>query len=80
MIRYSSPDPVKAAAVKIAAQPRCIRTLEERMADDMRELAFAGENVSVETLKQRGWTEPTIARLSPDAARIARRQSVRQVA
>lgn len=65
---------------KISAQPRCIRTLEERMAEDMRELAFADQNVSVETLMQRGWTEPMIARLHPDAARIARRLSVRQVA
>lgn len=68
------------AAAKIAAAPRCMRTLEQRMADDMRELAFAGDNVSVETLKQRGWTEPTIARLGSEAATIARRQSVRQVA
>lgn len=68
------------ATAKMSAQPRCIRTLEERMADDMRELAFADQNVSVETLVQRGWTEPTVARLAPDALRIARRVSVRQVA
>lgn len=63
-----------------AAPPRCIRPLVERMADDMREMAFAGQNVSVETLIERGWTARTIARLSPDAIGIARRQSTRQVA
>jgi len=68
------------ATRKIEAQPYCIRTLEERMADDMRELAFADQNVSIETLVQRGWTESTISRLHGDAARIARRLSVRQVA
>lgn len=73
--RYS-----ETVAAKIVAAPRCIRTLEQRMADDMRELAFAGENVSTETLKQRGWTEPSISRLATEAASIARRQSVRQVA
>ncbi|WDZ75477.1 hypothetical protein PWG15_12710 [Ensifer adhaerens] len=68
------------AAAKIAAAPRCIRSLEERLADDMRELAFSGQNASIETLQQRGWSEPTLKRLLPEAAKIARRQSVRQVA
>ncbi|WP_322884078.1 hypothetical protein [Sinorhizobium medicae] len=68
------------AAAKIAAAPRCVRSLEERLADDMRELAFSGQDVSVEMLKCRGWSEPTLKRLLPEAAKIARRQSVRQVA
>ncbi|HEV7321512.1 MAG TPA: hypothetical protein VGO04_23145 [Ensifer sp.] len=66
------------AAAKIAAAPSCIRTLEERLAGDMRELAFADQNVSIETLTF--WSEPTLKRLLPEAAKIARRQSVRQVA
>jgi len=70
--RYS-----ETAAAKIAAAPRCIRTLEERLAGDMRELAYSGQN---ETLIQRGWSEATLKRLLPEAAKIARRQSVRQVA
>ncbi|MEI2299312.1 hypothetical protein [Ensifer sp. MJa1] len=78
MIRIRSHSETQTA--KIAAAPRCIRTLEQRMADDMRELAFAGENVNVESLKLRGWSEPTISRLASEAAAIARRQSVRQVA
>ncbi|MBP1873518.1 hypothetical protein J2Z19_003233 [Ensifer adhaerens] len=76
MIRFITPSEI--AAAKIAAAPRCVRTTEQRLADDMRDLAFAG--ASVESLKLRGWTEPTLARLAPEAARIARRQSVRQVA
>lgn len=76
MIRYrTSP-----AAIIKAAPPRCIRPLVERMADDMREMAFSGQNVSVETLIERGWTARTIERLSRNAVIIARRQSTRQVA
>jgi hypothetical protein len=70
--RYS-----ETTAAKIEAAPRCIRTLEERLAHDLLELAFSGQN---ETLVQRGWSEPTLKRLLPDATKIARRQSVRQVA
>lgn len=65
---------------KIIAAPRCIRSLEERMADDMREMAFADQNVNAETLIQRGWTTRTVARFATTARDIARRQSVRQVA
>jgi hypothetical protein len=68
------------AAAKIEAAPRCVRTLEERMADDMRELAFSGQNVSIETLIGRGWTAKTVRRLIGPASAIARRSSVRQVA
>lgn len=78
MIRYRSS--AETSATKIANAPRCIRSLEERMAGDMREMAFAGQNVSVETLIERGWTKNTVQRLSPVAVAIARRQSTRQVA
>lgn len=59
---------------------RCFRSLTERLADDMRELAFADQNVSEQTLVERGWTLPTLKRLAPDAISLARRLSVRQVA
>lgn len=76
MIRYiTRPD----TAAVIAVRPRCVRSLEERMADDMRELAFAGDNVSVETLLSRGWTRKTVLRLHEQATAIARRKSIRQV-
>lgn len=76
MIRFEPISSVKT----IIMPPRCIRSLEERMADDMRELAFSGRNVSEETLIERGWTKPTIKRLAPVATEIARRKSTRQVA
>jgi len=73
--RYS-----ETAAAKISAAPRCIRTLEERLAGDLRELAFADQSTNIEALKQRGWSEPTLRRLLPEATKIARRASIRQVA
>lgn len=76
MIRFHPFPPINAPVVP----PRCIRSLEERMADDMRELAFSDRNVSEETLIERGWTKPTIKRLAPVATEIARRKSTRQVA
>lgn len=61
-------------------QPATCRTaLVERMANDMREMAFAGETVNPETLTQRGWTPATIARLSAEAINRARRQSIRRL-
>lgn len=78
MIRYRKHAELPLA--KIAAAPCCIRSLEERMADDMREMAFADQNVSVQSLIERGWTAKTVARFAPSAREIARRQSVRQVA
>ncbi len=78
MIRIHTPSETLTA--KIFAAPRCTRSPKQRMADDMRELAFSGQNVSVETLKLRGWSEPTISLLATEAAAMARRQSVRQVA
>lgn len=70
MIRYApAPTP-----------PRPCRVgLVERMASDMREMAFAGETVSTETLTQRGWTPATIERFAPDAVGLARRQSIRRI-
>lgn len=64
-------------------QPRpapCFRSVTERMADDMRELAFAGQNVSVETLGARGYSPDVVKRLGPGAVAMARRQSTKQVA
>lgn len=79
MIRYETRKP-EPAAIIAARSRRCMRSLEERMADDMLEMAFAGQNVSVETLLERDWTRATIERLFPTAREIARRRAVRQVA
>ena len=79
MIQFAAkPTPSRTVAPP-AARPACRTVLVTRMADDIRELAFAGQNVSVETLKQHGWSEPIIDALFPDAERMARRQSVRQI-
>ncbi|MCC0035448.1 MAG: hypothetical protein H6887_09330 [Hoeflea sp.] len=74
MIRYQAATPSQ------SAPPPCHSSLVDRMASDMREMAFAGQNVSTETLVQRGWTLPTVKRLSAEAIARARRQSVRRVA
>ncbi|MCJ7996660.1 hypothetical protein J5N58_06805 [Rhizobium cremeum] len=76
MIRFQ---PV-ATTPPVPQPPRCIRSLQERMADDMRELAFAGRDVSLETLVERGWTPDTVKRLAPEAREIARRKAVTQTA
>ncbi|MBG20869.1 MAG: hypothetical protein CML31_13095 [Rhizobiales bacterium] len=76
MIRYQ---PTAQPIAKHAAKS-CSDALVAKMAEEMREMAFAGENVSAETLKSRGWTEDTIKRLSGPATERARRLSVRRVA
>ena len=74
MIRYQA-----SPAVAATPSPSCRTALIGRMADDMREMAFAGQNVSPETLSERGWSAASIKRLAPDAIARARRQSVRRV-
>lgn len=75
MIRYA-PAPVTSAP----PQPvRCVRTLTERMAEHLREEAFAGRG-DVQSLRDRGWSQTTIDRLGPAAVQIARRNSTKQVA
>lgn len=75
MISYQ-PSPTPAPAPHASS---CHAALVSRMADDMREMAFAGQNVSHETLVQHGWTLPVIKRLSPEATARARRQSTRRI-
>lgn len=69
-------------APKPAPQPAatCRDNAINRMSDDMREMAFAGENVNAETLEQRGWPSELVRKLAPAAVLRARRMSVRQVA
>tara|TARA_R110002020_G_scaffold467027_4_gene690179 strand:- start:920 stop:1144 length:225 start_codon:yes stop_codon:yes gene_type:complete len=74
MIQYQATTPPQ------PAPSSCHASLVDRMASDMREMAFAGQNVSTETLVQRGWTLPTVKRLSGEAIARARRQSVRRQA
>lgn len=74
MIRYQA-----SPADTATPPPSCRATLVDRMADDMREMACAGEAVSTETLAQRGWPATAIKRLSPAAIIRARRASVRRL-
>lgn len=74
MIRYQA-----SPAGSATPSPSCRTALIGRMADEMREMAFAGQTVSPETLAERGWSPASIKRLAPDAVALARRQSVRRV-
>lgn len=62
-----------------APRRACRTVLVERMAEDIREMAFAGETVSAETLKLRGWSDSTVEALAPEARDRARRLSIRQI-
>ena len=56
-----------------------MQALTERLASDMRELAFNGRVVDLDTLSEFGWTRDIVMRLAPAATGIARRRSVRQI-
>lgn len=73
MIRFQPSEPQPQPACS------CRDALIGRMADDMREMAFAGQTVSPETLSGRGWSPSSIKRLASAAAAKARRESVRRV-
>ncbi|VVT15369.1 hypothetical protein [Hoeflea sp. EC-HK425] len=75
MIRYQA-----FSAASATPSPSCRTALIDRMAGEMREMAFAGQTVSAETLGERGWSPASIKRLAPHAVALARRQSVRRVA
>jgi hypothetical protein len=63
-----------------APRPTGCRTrLVETMAMTMREMAFAGETVDAEALRQRGFTDAAIHKLLPEAIARARRDAVRQI-
>ncbi|MCO6410069.1 hypothetical protein [Hoeflea alexandrii] len=74
MIRYQA-----SPADTATPSPSCRTALIDRMADQMREMAFAGQTVSTETLTERGWSEAAIRRLAPDAVAKARRTSIRRL-
>lgn len=76
MIRFQ---PTSCARPTGVARADCRTTLTRRLAEDMREMAFAGEAVNRETLEQRGWTKAAIARLGGRAVEMARRASIRQI-
>ena len=67
---------------KAAIQPslNCRENVIIKMAETMRELAFAGDNVSPETLAHHGFTREVVDRFGERAVALARRLSVYQVA
>lgn len=61
-------------------QPRtCISSVESRLADKMREMAFGGENVTPETLENHGFSREVVAKLGQRAAALARRRSIKRI-
>ena len=80
MIRFARTTIIRPAPMPSGAARRACRTvLVERMAEDMREMAFAGENVSTEALKLRGYSPVVIEALLADATAQARRLSIRHI-
>jgi enoyl-CoA hydratase/carnithine racemase len=57
----------------------CRENVIAKMADTMRELAFAGDNVSPETLAHHGFTREVVDKFGDRAVALARRLSVHQV-
>lgn len=62
-----------------APSTSCAEKMINAMEYTMREMAFAGENVTPETLKQHGFNEAVIQRYGPKAADRARRRSIRRI-
>lgn len=57
----------------------CISSVESRLADKMREMAFAGENVTPESLENYGFSREVVAKLGQRAAALARRRSIKRI-
>jgi len=72
MIRYQT-------KTRTAAQQTCMKSVESRLADKMREMAFAGENVTPETLENHGFSREVVAKLGQRAAALARRRSIKRI-
>lgn len=59
--------------------PNCRENVVFKMADTMREMAFAGETVSLDTLAQHGFTHDIVDKFGARAVALARRLSVKRV-
>lgn len=57
----------------------CRARLIDQLESTMREMAFAGENITPETLMQHGFNAAVIARYGEAAVSMARRRSIRRV-
>lgn len=57
----------------------CISSVESRLADKMREMAFAGEKVTPESLENYGFTREVVEKFGQRAAALARRRSIKRI-
>ncbi len=59
--------------------PTCISSLESRLAEKMREMAFAGEKVTPESLENYGFAREVVEKFGQRAAALARRRSIKRI-
>lgn len=57
----------------------CISSMENHLAEKMREMAFAGENVTPESLENYGFSREVVAKFGRRAAALARRRSIKRI-
>ncbi|QYA12961.1 hypothetical protein [Rhizobium sp. AB2/73] len=77
MIRFQTIEPK--AAPKIAPQPRPTRTIVDRLADAICELAGEQRPITNQALLDRGFTEPVIKRFADQARALARRRFIKHI-
>lgn len=77
MIRFAKSTGAVTAA--IAARPRCVPTIVERLAEAIREIGGAGEPVTEEALLARDFSPDVVRRLAPQARAAARRRFIKHV-
>ena len=77
MIRYQSIQPQHAAV--IASRPRPTRTIVDRLADAICELAGEQQPITNQALLDRGFPEPVIKRYADQARSVARRRFIKNI-
>lgn len=77
MIRFQTIEPK--AAPKIAPQPRPTRTIVDRLADAICELAGEQRPITNQALLDRGFPEAVIKRFADQARALARRRFIKHI-
>nr|WP_278377214.1 hypothetical protein [Brucella anthropi] len=57
----------------------CVSSVENSLAEKMREMAFAGEKVTPESLENYGFTREVVEKFGQRAAALARRRSIKRI-
>lgn len=57
----------------------CISSVENRLAEKMREMAFPGEKVTPESLENYGFAREVVEKFGQRAAALARRRSIKRI-